>query len=197
MKITSNNVLTIARSYLGYSAGESAYTELLKIYNSRDKITPEGKLTAADEWSGAFISICFIQAKGEKLIGVREKDISKLIARFKKRRIWHEKDKPLKVGDLVVLTGYKMGIVEAIHGRVIVLILGDKNGTIGRLRILNSDDRIVGSARPKYATEKQATDEVAAEVLMGKWGNGRFLKKKLTDAGYDYDKIQRRVCELS
>ena len=194
MKVTPNNVLTIARGYLGYSAGETAYEDIFKQYDKKKK------LEASDDWSDAFISICFILAGDTKIIGGVSKDTLKHITKFKKKKMWHEPAAALRVGDLVALKwrdSQKIAIIEAIHGRVLTLIIGDKYGTIGRLRLLNNDERIIGSARPHYATAKQAIDEVAMEVLMGKWGNGRFLKKKLTDAGYDYDKIQRRVCELS
>ena len=39
-------------------------------------------------------------------------------------------------------------------------------------------------------------DEIANEVIQGKWGNGEERHQKLTDAGYDYDKVQARVNEL-
>lgn len=39
-------------------------------------------------------------------------------------------------------------------------------------------------------------DEVAKEVLNGKWGNGNQRKSALIGAGYDYDKVQAKVNEL-
>lgn len=38
-------------------------------------------------------------------------------------------------------------------------------------------------------------DEIAQEVIDGKWGNGSERKQRLTDAGYDYDAVQKRVSE--
>lgn len=37
---------------------------------------------------------------------------------------------------------------------------------------------------------KKSNEELANEVLEGKWGNGEERKQKLTDAGYDYQAIQ-------
>ena len=37
---------------------------------------------------------------------------------------------------------------------------------------------------------------VAKEVIAGKWGVGEDRKKKLTDAGYNYSKVQAKVNEL-
>lgn len=39
-------------------------------------------------------------------------------------------------------------------------------------------------------------DELAVEVINGKWGNGQDRKISLTNAGYDYNKVQSKVNEL-
>jgi GH25 family lysozyme M1 (1,4-beta-N-acetylmuramidase) len=39
-------------------------------------------------------------------------------------------------------------------------------------------------------------EEIAQEVLEGKWGNGDARKQKLIAAGYDYNKVQKKVNEL-
>lgn len=38
--------------------------------------------------------------------------------------------------------------------------------------------------------------EIAKEILAGQWGNGAERRKKLTDAGYNYDDIQGIVNAL-
>ncbi|MBO3426929.1 N-acetylmuramoyl-L-alanine amidase [Clostridium perfringens] len=42
----------------------------------------------------------------------------------------------------------------------------------------------------------KTVDELAKEVIKGLWGNGADRKTKLTAAGYDYAKVQKRVNEL-
>ena len=39
-------------------------------------------------------------------------------------------------------------------------------------------------------------DNIAREVIDGKWGNGEERKKRLTAAGYNYNEVQKRVNEL-
>jgi LysM repeat protein len=39
-------------------------------------------------------------------------------------------------------------------------------------------------------------DELAKEVLDGKWGNGTDRKNRFTTAGYDYSAVQAKVNEL-
>lgn len=46
------------------------------------------------------------------------------------------------------------------------------------------------------ATTKKPVDEIAKEVIAGKWGSGEERKSKLTAAGYDYAAVQKRVEEL-
>lgn len=43
---------------------------------------------------------------------------------------------------------------------------------------------------------KKTNEELAQEVLEGKWGNGADRKKRLTAAGYDYSKVQAIVNDL-
>lgn len=45
-------------------------------------------------------------------------------------------------------------------------------------------------------TPKKSVDDIAREVIQGKWGNGADRKKRLEAAGYDYDAIQKRVNQL-
>lgn len=43
---------------------------------------------------------------------------------------------------------------------------------------------------------KKTSEQIAREVIAGKWGNGAERKKKLTDAGYNPTTIQRYVNKL-
>ena len=100
---------------------------------------------------------------------------------------------------------------------------GTKTGTFylwdnvvrnGRIRITNAVSRVgvagqvtcwiniadVGlSASATTTTSKpqlKSIDEVAREVIKGKWGNGADRKNRLTQAGYDYSVVQARVNQL-
>lgn len=43
----------------------------------------------------------------------------------------------------------------------------------------------------------KSVDELAREVLQGKWGNGAARKKRLEAAGYDYAAVQKKVNQLT
>ena len=49
---------------------------------------------------------------------------------------------------------------------------------------------------PKPVATKKSVEQIAREVIQGKWGNGAERKKKLSAAGYDYNTIQKKVNEL-
>lgn len=46
------------------------------------------------------------------------------------------------------------------------------------------------------AQAKKTIDQLAKEVIAGKWGNGIERQTRLTNAGYNYDKVQARVNQL-
>lgn len=46
------------------------------------------------------------------------------------------------------------------------------------------------------AQAKKTIDQLAKEVMAGKWGNGIERQTRLTNAGYNYDKVQARVNQL-
>ncbi len=43
------------------------------------------------------------------------------------------------------------------------------------------------------ASSKKSNEQIADEVIAGKWGNGADRKNRLTAAGYDYNSVQRIV----
>ena len=44
--------------------------------------------------------------------------------------------------------------------------------------------------------EKKSIEDLAKEVIAGKWGNGTDRKDRLTEAGYNYREVQDKVNEL-
>ena len=42
----------------------------------------------------------------------------------------------------------------------------------------------------------KSNEELAKEVIAGKWGNGKDRKVRLTNAGYNYNKVQDLVNKM-
>ena len=44
--------------------------------------------------------------------------------------------------------------------------------------------------------QRKSVDELAREVIRGEWKDNPERKRLLTEAGYDYDAVQKRVNQL-
>ena len=64
-------------------------------------------------------------------------------------------------------------------------------GDVSRVWSGKLNGKLYGETEPK-----KSVDEIAKEVLDGKWGNGDERVKKLKEAGYDPDAVQKKVNEL-
>lgn len=60
---------------------------------------------------------------------------------------------------------------------------------------LTAYDAVVINSKPK--TDLKSIEEVALEVMAGKWGNGTDRKQRLTAAGYNYSEVQQLVNQLA
>ncbi len=106
-------------------------------------------------------------------------DVSKLDGNAS---IWiaqYEVDKP-QISDYDIWQYTSDGSVEGISGRV------DMNYLYNEDIIQNSDPQ----------KENKSIDQLAQEVIDGKWGDGTQRKQALQKAGYDYNAVQDRVNEI-
>ena len=86
-------------------------------------------------------------------------------------------------GDYAIWQYTSSGRVDGINGNV------DMNEMV--------KDIIQRYNKPVDPQPTKSVDELAKEVLEGKWGNGQERKDRLTEAGYDYNAVQNRVNELA
>lgn len=63
------------------------------------------------------------------------------------------------------------------------------NGNVDMNIMYNS----IFAAEPSKPAAKKSDEEIAAEVIAGKWGNGTDRKNRLTTAGYNYTAVQAIV----
>jgi N-acetylmuramoyl-L-alanine amidase CwlA len=52
------------------------------------------------------------------------------------------------------------------------------------------------SGKKETALTKKSIEEIAREVINGKWGNGSARKKALEAAGYNYKEVQAKVNQI-
>lgn len=69
---------------------------------------------------------------------------------------------------------------------------GRINGINGNVDMNYMYNNIIGN----QPTNEKTIDELAKEVIAGKWGNGNDRKNRLTNAGYNYNEVQNKVNSL-
>ena len=62
--------------------------------------------------------------------------------------------------------------------------------------VQNKVNELLGASTAKPNTPSKSIDQIAREVIQGKWGNGADRKARLKAAGYNYSEVQRKVNEL-
>lgn len=215
MSATAQDVLNVARGWLGYSEANGKFKEILNVYNNHKPLARGTKIKTTDHWCDCFVSACAIKAGAVDIIGT-EIGCERHVDIFKKKGIWIEdgKTKP-QVGDIILFNwddsnqpndGYSdhIGFVEQQYDNTIICIEGNINEKVGRRTINVGWGYIRGFARPKYAANskpapsapKKSIETIAREVINGAWGSGALRKTALTKAGYDYAKVQAKVNEL-
>lgn len=69
--------------------------------------------------------------------------------------------------------------------------------TIAKEKMKEDINKIVNTVSTTDPSKKKTNEEIALEVIDGKWGAGSVRKKKLKAAGYNYSTIQKLVNKLS
>lgn len=212
---TANDVIKVMRGWLGYSEANGKFREIIDLYNSVKPLPRGYAVKYTDEWCDTCVSAAGIKAGCSDLIG-RECGCEKHVEIFKSKGIWIEDGTITpKPGDIILYNwdssrqpnnggSDHIGIVESVSGKTISVIEGNKGEAVARRSIPVGWGYIRGYARPKYSAssggsatpKKKSVDELAKEVLAGKWGNGDARKSALEKAGYNYSAVQKRVNEL-
>ena len=107
----------------------------------------------------------------------------------------------VKVTDLPLNIRKGPGTNTEIVGRItepgVFTIVGEGTGPgssrWGRLKSGAGWIALDLTSKGSTASQKKSVDEVAREVIAGKWGNGSERKRRLKEAGYDYSAVQAAV----
>ena len=209
-------IVAVAKSYIGTCGGSSAHADILHYFNS---VKPMGYTAhKSDPWCAEFASACAIQAFGKtaaKKFFPLSAACVYIINKAIEMNIWVESDKYIpEAGDWIlydwndsgkgdnkgqpdhvgIVEYYKAGYIHVIEGN-----MGAEPGKCGRRKLRIDGRYIRGFVTPDYdriRVNKKSNEDIAKEVIAGKWGNGLERKQRLTAAGYDYDKIQAIVNKL-
>lgn len=220
MTASATQVLNQFRGMLGITRGSSAHHKLVDEYNKAKPLPVGYKVSYLDDWCDVTVSVAGLRAGASDLIG-RECGVQRHIDIFKKLGIWNEDGKSIpKAGDIITFNwddstqpndGWAdhIGIVESVANGVITTIEGNYGGMVQRRRIPIGWGYIRGFARPKYGSStgsntgggnttpaKKTDEQIAKEVINGKWGTGKDRTDALSKAGYNAGSIQAKVNEI-
>ena len=166
-------------------------------------------------WCDVFVDWCFVQAFGvteaKRLLNQPSNSYGagcSWSAKYHKQAgQWHTTP---QVGDQIFFRNYShTGIVVDVDSRYVHTIEGNTSseagvvpngGAVCKKKYQLGSSLIDGYGRPPYDTKESGDDktieEIAQEVLNGKWGNGATRKSNLEKAGYDYSEVQEAVNKL-
>lgn len=216
---TAEDILAIMRSWIGLSKATGTHKVIIDTYNSYLPHPRGYAVSYTDDYCDTTISAAFVKAGAVSIIGGIECGVEEHVKKFIQEGIWIEDGSIVpKVGDIVCYNWDKasqpndgwsdhIGIVERVNGdQSFTTIEGNMaGGIVDRRTIPVGYGYIRGFARPKYATvsssgekivEIRPLDEIAKEVIAGKWGNGIDRSNRLLEAGYSPALVQARVNEL-
>lgn len=196
-------VLNNAKSYIGTSQGAAKHRDLVNKYNAVKPLPVGYTLKQSDDWCAAFVTVIGDISGASQYIG-RECGVQRFIQVFKNKGIWRGLNKPI-AGDIIIFDWQKngwadhIGFVEKVEGNKVTTIEGNTSKRVARRTIPWNDWRVTGYARPKYPASTKpgkSANDIAREVIQGKWGNGSERSRRLNQAGYNAQTIQTEVNRL-
>lgn len=212
-----DQIIAQARAWLGKKESDGSHREIIDVYDSHKPLARGYAVKYTDAWCATFVSALAIKCGLTDIIPT-ECGCGQMVTLFQKLGEWIENDAYLpSPGDVIFYdwqdsgsgdnTGWPdhVGIVEEVSGKTITIIEGNKSDSVSRRTLQVNGKYIRGYGVPKYSSSSDASapitpaktvDELAQEVLDGKWGNGTDRKERLTAAGYDYSAVQAKVNAL-
>ena len=215
---TADAFVSVMEGWNGYSEANGKFRTIIDTYNSHKPLARGYAVKYTDEWCDTCVSAAAVKAGMTDLIGT-ECGCEEHVEIFKSKGIWIEDGTITpRRGDIILYNwndsnqpndGYSdhIGVVTGVKDGSITVIEGNRDEAVGYRTIPVAWGYIRGFARPEYEnypaepaapapSPEKPVEELAKEVLAGKWGNGDDRKNRLTAAGYDYGAVQARVNEL-
>lgn len=199
-------MLQIAKSYLNARQYGAGHKEIIDGYNRISPIPRGYRVKYNDNWCATFVSYVMHKA-GYK--GPFECSANRMREAMKKAG--YQISGIGRAGDIIFYDwntdGWSdhVGIIVSYNNGIYKVIEGNHMHAVGYRNISkNSDDiqvifRLPGDEKKMEkktktnTSEKRITKKLIADVIAGKYGNGKARIESLRKAGYDPDKVQKAV----
>ena len=179
-----SSVVSIMKGWLGWSEANGQFKKIIDTYNNHKPLAQGYKVKYSDEWCATAVSAAFIKA-GLTDIGFTECSCNRMIALYKAKGRWEEKDSYVpKIGDIIMYdwqdngvgdnvgSADHVGLVAAINGTKLTIIEGNKNEAVAYRSININGKFIRGYCLPDYASkaskpvETVSTETYSKEVFI-------------------------------
>lgn len=198
-------MLEIAKSYLNARQYGAGHKQIIDGYNRITPLPRGYRVKYTDNWCATFVSYVMHKA-GYK--GPFECSANRLREAMKKAG--YQTSGVGASGDIIFYDwntdGWSdhVGIIVSYNNGIYKVIEGNHMHAVGYRTISKNSDNIQGIFRlpddekteKKTETKtdaKRITKKLIADVIAGKYGNGKERVEKLKKAGYDPDKVQKAV----
>ena len=166
-------------------------------------------------WCDAFVDWCFYKAYGittaKSLLGGNFDDYTVASASMYAKH--NALDKTPSVGAQVFFTKngkssscYHTGLVYNVDDKYFYTIEGNTSSADSIIRnggcvakkkyLLSKYKNLVLFGHPRYDVEQKSLEEIAREVIAGKWGSGSERRARLRAAGYNPSMVQAKVNDM-
>lgn len=178
MATSREQVVSIAKSWLGYNEKDGSHRKIVDKYNAHKPLAQGYKVTYTDAWCATFVSAVSIEA-GLTDIMPTECSCPRMVALYQKMGRWVENDayKP-EIGDIVLYdwqdsgsgdnTGNPdhVGIVAKVSGNVLTIIEGNIDNAVGYRSLVVNGKFIRGYCCPDYESKDGAKTPDAIDTTI-------------------------------
>lgn len=188
-----------AKRYVGVKEGSRVHHAIINEYNTIRPLPRGYKAKYTDSWCAIFASVIMKHFKCKK--PPYECSANRMFSACKYNGQF---SKTPHVNDLIFYSWKRNGIadhveiVTSISNNTLRCIGGNVNDKVGYRSISRKSLYILGYAtiQVEGGNGKLSVNEVAKEVLKGKYGNGNERKQRLEREGYNYKEVQAAVNKL-
>ena len=186
-----SSVVSIMKGWLGWSEANGKFKRIIDTYNNHKPLAQGYKVKYTDEWCATAVSAAFIKA-GLTDIGFTECSCNRMIALYKAKGRWEEKDSYVpKMGDIIMYdwqdngvgdnvgSADHVGLVVAVNGTKLTIIEGNKNEAVAYRSINVNGKYIRGYCLPDYASKASKPVETVSTATYSKEAFIRDVQKTL------------------
>ena len=189
-------MLDVAKGLLNIEELSAEHKKIIDDYNSNVPLPRGYAVTYRDSWCAVFLTVCYKRAYGEFPLWA-ECGCEEMRQKFLSSSLKNPSVRLPQKGDFIFYDWDKDGwsdhveIIEDVSPNLYFTIGGNNDDSVKRRMIEKNSDQILGFGyffpETETETDNPTLNQIADDVILGKYGTGETRKEKL------YRLIQDRV----